>query len=114
MCLANSNKRTDERLSLVTSIRGVGRMSHQSIKKNKNSILREDEEFWKNGEVDKNQTDIVSNLEHRAHSGIPMKEFSLRRTNLQGLNLVNKKGGDGYQLSHSDLYRANLKYGHFF
>jgi len=59
-------------------------------------------------------TDIVSRLEQRARTGVPMESFSLCRENLRDLNLVNRVSNQGYQLTNSDLYRANLQGAHLF
>lgn len=89
-------------------------MHTTSLKAVDGEILSEDEQFWKNVEVDKEGQDLVIKLEQRAKTGVPMRDFSLRRAHLGGLNLVNSGGHTGYELNHSDLYRADLSNGHFF
>ncbi|MCP5209081.1 MAG: pentapeptide repeat-containing protein [Hahellaceae bacterium] len=73
-----------------------------------------DETFWTNDNADKQTPDLIEKLEQRAHTGVPMLRFKLRRANLAGLNLVNPGSHTGFTLSHSDLYRADLSGGHFF
>lgn len=43
-----------------------------------------------------------------------MSGFSLKGANLEGINLVNYQGHDGFDLSYADLYRTNLKGAHLF
>lgn len=57
---------------------------------------------------------IKEQLEARAKTGCPMQQFSLAREDLTGVNLVNQNASCGYQLTHSDLYRANLQGAHLF
>lgn len=89
-------------------------MNNHSAQKTTPGFQNEDDSFWKNGEADKSSEELVDKLQKRAKTSIPMREFSLRRTNLKGLNLVNSSSGEGYKLIHSDLYRADLEGGHFF
>ncbi|OUS28627.1 potassium transporter Kef [Gammaproteobacteria bacterium 45_16_T64] len=53
-------------------------------------------------------------LESRAGTQTPMNNFSLARADLQGVNLVNRGAKQGYSLTNSDLYRANLEKAHLF
>lgn len=73
----------------------------------------EDDRFWRDRDrlVDAN---IRVKLEQRARTLIPMRNFQLSRTNLEGINLVNHDAHHGFQLRDSDLYRANLQDAHCF
>jgi len=73
-----------------------------------------DEHCYWHDQSQKNDAGIIEKLEARARTGKPMIGFSLFRCNLEGINLVNHGNKKGYQLIHSDLYRANLKDAHFF
>ncbi len=57
---------------------------------------------------------IKQQLEHRAKTQQPMKEFCLVRADLAEINLVNKNSKQGYKLTNSDLYHANLENSHLF
>ncbi|PCK08238.1 MAG: potassium transporter Kef [Alteromonadaceae bacterium] len=71
------------------------------------------DEFWQD-KKQKSKSDLVEQLEERAHTGEPMSGFQLRRSNLTGINLVNQGNKNGFQLINSDLYRANLCNAHLF
>ncbi|MDN4502915.1 ion channel [Alteromonadaceae bacterium BrNp21-10] len=58
--------------------------------------------------------DLCHQLELRAHTKYPMANFALCRAELRGINLVNRSSKQGYQLTNSDLYRANLENAHLF
>ena len=62
----------------------------------------------------KTDPDLISKLEARARTGIPMVGFSLRSANLEGIDLVNRGKQYGYKLVDADLYRCNLKKAHLF
>ena len=71
------------------------------------------DEQWQN--PDRDAIDhIREQLESRAKSKKPMDRFSLCRENLEGVNLVHHNSKHGYQLTNSDLYRANLENAHLF
>ena len=57
---------------------------------------------------------IKQQLEKRAQTDLPMSGFSLVKADLHDVNLVKKNSKQGYSLSHSDLYRANLENAHLF
>ena len=59
-------------------------------------------------------TNIASALELRATTKRPMEGFALAREDLSGINLVNHTSKQGYKLTNSDLYRANLQNAHLF
>jgi len=57
---------------------------------------------------------IKNQLEQRAKTQSPMDSFFLARSDLQGINLVNRGSRKGFTLTNSDLYRANLQNAHLF
>lgn len=57
---------------------------------------------------------IKQELEQRAATNLPMDYFSLARENLSGVDLVRHGSKDHYELTNSDLYRANLENAHLF
>ncbi|MCP5162185.1 MAG: pentapeptide repeat-containing protein [Hahellaceae bacterium] len=74
----------------------------------------DDASYWQQLEPVKRDADLIRRLEQRARTGIPMTGFSLRRTQLASINLVNAGERQGLQLTHSDLYRADLRGAHLF
>lgn len=54
------------------------------------------------------------NLEVWAKSGKPMEGFSLRRADLENIDLINKDGKDVFNLTNADLNHANLRGAHLF
>ncbi len=66
---------------------------------------------WQNGEA-KDLPEVKKALETRAKTGIPMEGFNLARTNLAGIDLVDRKDHKGFQLKNSDFYRADLTKAH--
>lgn len=70
--------------------------------------------FWHSASTDKSTSDIKSQLEQLAHSGVCMEGFILSRANLQNINLVRHGVKAGYSLRRADLYRADLRGAHLF
>lgn len=70
--------------------------------------------FWHDSKLDKSKIDIVGRLEEHVRSGKLSKGLKLQRCNLKGLNLVKQNSKKGFDLSESDLYRANLRDAHLF
>ena len=70
--------------------------------------------FWHDPQFDKSGMDLKDKLEHYAQNGGLLHGLQLKRTNLAGLSLINRSGGKGFDISYSDLYRANLKGAHLF
>lgn len=79
-----------------------------------NSDKFQQRDFWLNGREDKQDKGLVTHLENWAQTGKDMSHFKLNKTNLRGINLVNHGSKDGYNLSNSDLYRANMSHSHLF
>lgn len=74
-----------------------------------------DDQFWCDPRQDKSAIpDLAQALLARAHQDRPMRGFSLKHAELPGIDLVHRGSGDGYDLSGSDFYRANLQGAHLF
>ena len=73
------------------------------------------ESFWTDAEQDKRGcADLAEALLARAREAQPMRGFSLKYADLAGIDLVRRGSSSGYDLSGSDLYRANLQGAHLF
>ena len=70
--------------------------------------------YWHASDIIKTQDDLVESLQQQARAGNSLVGFSLKRANLSELNLVNYDSRTGYDMSYSDLYRAQLKGAHLF
>ncbi|MRI32038.1 potassium transporter Kef [Endozoicomonas sp. OPT23] len=69
--------------------------------------------YWHDSSVDKFGDDIKEKLEQRAASGVLMEGFQLKKTNLDGINLINPDG-QPYRLINSNLCRASLQGAHLY
>lgn len=65
--------------------------------------------YWHDPTLCKNHPDDKARLEAYARAGGQLRGISLRRAQLSGLNLAASPGQPGFDLSHADLYRANLQ-----
>lgn len=73
------------------------------------------DEFWTGSSSDKSSIcSLADDLETRAKTKEPMKGFNLENCQLEGVNLVNRGCQQGFDMSESDLYRADLRYAHLF
>lgn len=70
--------------------------------------------YWHNDESVKSEPDLVERLQELAKTGSPLAGYSLKRSDLTELNLVNHNSKSGYDLSYADLYRAKLSGAHLF
>lgn len=70
--------------------------------------------FWHDPHVDKSGMNLADRLETHVRKGSTTKGLKLKRVNLSGINLVNRNGKHGFDLSECDLYRANLQGAHLF
>ncbi len=70
--------------------------------------------YWHHTEQVKDNPDLLEHLEARAKTGRSMQGFSLRGSQLYDINLVHHGNKHGYDLRHSDFYRANLQKAHLF
>lgn len=73
----------------------------------------EDDNKWQDGSFRENP-DVVEMLQNRANSGQTMRDFKLKSSQLENVNLVNRNSKKGHQLIDSDLYRANFRGAHCF
>ena len=74
-----------------------------------------DDGFWRDATRDKaEEPELRPALEARARCGVPMQGFCLKKCRLAGLDLVHRGSHAGYDLSGSDLYRADLRGAHLF
>ncbi len=70
--------------------------------------------YWHDPTIDKSGENLCSKLEKLIKGGHSMEGASLKRANLEGLNLVCHGQKEGYSLARVDLYRANLRNAHLF
>lgn len=70
--------------------------------------------FWHDPTIDKHNLPIKDKLEQLARSGASLHGLLLKDADLKDVNLVNHGSDTGYDLSYSDLYRAQLKGAHLF
>ncbi len=69
--------------------------------------------FWHSHQP-KTEPHLKTNLENLAHTGEPMSGLQLRKSNLNGINLVHLGHKDGFELLDCDFYRADLRESHLF
>lgn len=70
--------------------------------------------YWHDDSLVKDDENLKQKLEQRAKTGESMRYFKLKQTDLSDIDLVNRGNRDGYDLTHSDLYRSNLSNAHFY
>ncbi|WP_040697058.1 ion channel [Pseudoalteromonas citrea] len=70
--------------------------------------------FWHDAKFDKSGLELTQKLERYAKRGGLLQGLELKRANLEGLNLVKFGDHNGYDLSHGNFYRANLRGAHLF
>ena len=70
--------------------------------------------FWHDPRIDKSGIDIKRRLENYVRSGGVTQGLQLQYTRLEGVDLVHRGHHDGFDLSGSDFYRANLADAHLF
>lgn len=70
--------------------------------------------YWHDPEITKSDTDTAQKLEEHARSGGMLHGLFLKNANLENLNLVKRGSKRGFDLTGSDLYRANLRGAHLF
>ncbi|MBQ4879731.1 MULTISPECIES: ion channel [Pseudoalteromonas] len=70
--------------------------------------------FWHDAKFDKSGLELSHKLERYAKKGGLLQGLELKRANLEGLNLVKFNDHNGYDLSYSNFYRANLHGAHLF
>ncbi|RVU40116.1 pentapeptide repeat-containing protein [Rheinheimera riviphila] len=70
--------------------------------------------YWHDPTICKDQPGDKAALELYAKSGGQLRGLALKRAQLTGLNLAAAPGQPGYDLSFTDLYRANLHGAHLY
>ncbi|WP_420590623.1 ion channel [Bacterioplanoides sp.] len=70
--------------------------------------------FWHDKSHSKAGIELKHTLEQWAQSGRPLDGLQLARTDLRGVNLVNRDHKDGYSCRDADFYRADLSGAHLF
>lgn len=70
--------------------------------------------FWHDPAADKSGPSVKEDLEMLARSGAMLQGLHLKGADLEDVDLVNRGSHVGYDLSHSDLYHANLRRAHLF
>ncbi|MCL1035975.1 pentapeptide repeat-containing protein [Shewanella submarina] len=70
--------------------------------------------YWHDPNITKNHPEDKERLEEYAKNGGQLRGISLRRADLEGIDLVNHHHKQGYDMAHADFYRANLSGAHLF
>lgn len=70
--------------------------------------------YWHDPTIDKSGENLAARLEGVIKAGHCMEGASLKRANLEGINLVCHGRKENYSLARADLYRANLRNAHLF
>ncbi|WP_394131480.1 pentapeptide repeat-containing protein [Shewanella maritima] len=70
--------------------------------------------YWHDPRVVKNKPDDKAKLEAFARSGGMLRGISLKNADLEGIDLVKHHSKTGFDMSHAELYRANLQGAHMF
>jgi len=70
--------------------------------------------YWHNDAHAKSTQDLKEKLEAHVHQFKKVSYLKLHNTDLVHINLVNHGCPYGYELTHTDFYRANLQHAHFF
>ncbi|MXR70648.1 pentapeptide repeat-containing protein [Shewanella sp. JBTF-M18] len=70
--------------------------------------------YWHDPKIIKDKPEDVARLEAFARNGGMLRGISLKRANLPGIDLVRHHQKTGFDMSHAELYRANLQGAHMF
>ncbi|GAA0787582.1 MULTISPECIES: pentapeptide repeat-containing protein [Pseudomonadati] len=70
--------------------------------------------YWHDPRIIKNKPDDKARLEAFARTGGMLRGISLKRANLNGIDLVKHHSKTGFDMTHAELYRANLQGAHMF
>ncbi|AZQ11824.1 ion channel [Shewanella khirikhana] len=70
--------------------------------------------YWHDPRITKDGPDDKAKLEAYARKGGMLRGIHLKRANLEGIDLVRHHSKTGYDMSHAELYRANLQGAHMF
>lgn len=70
--------------------------------------------YWHDESIDKSSDDIKEELQLYANNGGFLRGICLKKTDLQGIDLVNHHSKIGFDFSYADFYRTNLQKAHMF
>ncbi|QSX30582.1 pentapeptide repeat-containing protein [Shewanella cyperi] len=70
--------------------------------------------YWHDPRIIKDGIDDKAKLEAYARGGGMLRGICLKRANLAGIDLVKHHSKTGFDMSHAELYRANLQGAHMF
>lgn len=70
--------------------------------------------FWHDKNIDKSGMKLSERLELHAKNGGMLQGISLKRVDLNHVNLVKHGGDTGYDMRNADLYRAKMTNAHLF
>ncbi len=70
--------------------------------------------YWHDPRIIKDKPDDAAKLEAYARAGGMLRGISLKRANLEGIDLVKHHSKTGFDMSYAELYRANLFGAHMF
>ncbi|QBF82541.1 pentapeptide repeat-containing protein [Shewanella maritima] len=70
--------------------------------------------YWHDPRIVKNKPEDKARLEAYAKAGGMLRGISLKRADLAGIDLVKHHSKTGFDMSHAELYRANLRGAHMF
>lgn len=70
--------------------------------------------YWHDPKILKDKPEDIARLEAYARGGGMMRGIALKRAELPGIDLVRHHQKTGFDMSHAELYRANLNGAHLF
>jgi len=70
--------------------------------------------YWHDPKVVKDKPEDVHNLEEYARNGGLLRGIALKRAKLAGIDLVRHHQKNGFDMTHAELYRADLQGAHLF
>jgi len=70
--------------------------------------------YWHDPKIIKNKPEDVHNLEQFARNGGMLRGLALKRAKLPGIDLVRHHQKVGFDMTHAELYRADLQGAHLF
>ncbi|MCG9697650.1 ion channel [Shewanella sp. Isolate11] len=70
--------------------------------------------YWHDPKIIKNKPEDIARLEQFARDGGMLRGISLKSAHLPGVDLVRHRHKVGYDMTHAELYRANLHGAHMF
>ncbi|WP_076416286.1 pentapeptide repeat-containing protein [Shewanella sp. UCD-KL12] len=70
--------------------------------------------YWHDPKIIKDKPEDIHNLEQFARNGGMLRGVSLKRAKLHGIDLVRHHQKTGFDMTHAELYRADLQEAHLF